>query len=226
MKNLIFSLSILLAAPGLALESVPANLKNSDKQKPRRVKIPEKFVMEHEWWHEKGRKHPHRTDYGASECSGEEFLNWHAGFIRRYQQWRKDNNIRPLPAPWKSIPTDVARAMQSIGGQERFLLSPPSQYDRLGLMGVHYEHIVHDYIHPAAAQVYKDDGIGELQSPRSLYFWMIHGLVEDWRKQWVKAHPGKPQVSNACWKLGVLSPDEYAKQGVYPLPNLKNRYRK
>lgn len=147
------------------------------------VNIPQSMITEHVNWHTKPGKPNQggRAIPGGQLGSGEEFLNWHKGFISRYKKWRKQNG-EPAIKAWSKIPA----ALNPIPPN----LNPPNvmAFNTLDSFGIFLEGGVHVTLHNRASVVYNEPILGSFESPRSLYFWKLHGLIDKWRKDWVKAH--------------------------------------
>ena len=43
---------------------------------------------------------------------------------------------------------------------------------------------LHGYLHFAAANMFNEPIIMGWKSPRSTYFWQLHGLIEHWSQAW------------------------------------------
>ena len=150
------------------------------------VKIPKRMVEEHIRWHnQEGRSLAggRRVPMGEPG-SGEEFLNWHAGFLQRYLRWRLRNGLPPLRS-WTRIPRAVVTAGEIAPGW-----NPPDMaaYHTLDALGLAVESTVHWAMNQGAAIAYKEPVLGTSASPLSLYFWRLLGLVDGWRGRWLAAH--------------------------------------
>lgn len=147
------------------------------------VSIPQSMLREHVNWHTRvgnpaqgGRAIPQ-----GQPGSGKEFLNWHHGFISRYKLWRKQNG-EPTINVWSKIPSKLNPIPPN--------LNPPNvmAFNTLDKFGIFLEDGVHVLLHNRAAIVYNEPVLTTFESPRSSYFWKLHGLIDKWRKEWLKAH--------------------------------------
>lgn len=148
-----------------------------------RVRIPQAMITEHVNWYARignlsqgGRAIP-----PGQPGSGEEFLVWHQDFIRRYRRWRRENG-EPLIRAWNRIPAAL--------GPVRPQWNPPNVmvFATLDAFGRFLESGVHIFLHDRAATVYNEPILTTFESPRSSYFWKLHGLMDTWRKRWLRAH--------------------------------------
>ena len=126
---------------------------------------------------------------GPLPGSGAEFLNWHGGYIERFNKW-----VTSLPAneqpdqasiqPWTAIPMGFQMGMlgwnQELSNQEQ-RLRDMSNFATLDDLGIFLEW----GLHGAVARMFDESVIMTLTSPRSTYFWQLHGLIENWRQRWI-----------------------------------------
>lgn len=147
------------------------------------VNIPQSMITEHVSWHTK----PGKPNQGGRAIpvgqpgSGEEFLNWHKGFISRYKKWRKQNG-EPAIKAWSKIPSELNPIPPNLSTID------VTTFNTLDSFGMFLEGGVHAVLHNRAASVYHEPVLASYESPRSSYFWKLHGLIDKWRKDWVKAH--------------------------------------
>ena len=60
-----------------------------------------------------------------------------------------------------------------------------SSFGTLDELGRFLEWGMHGYLHHAAAIMFNEPVLMRYESPRSTYFWQLHGLIENWRLRWV-----------------------------------------
>ncbi len=172
--------------------------------------IPQEMIDEHSAWHGRpgnpsagGRRIHPQPPFGRRPAlgSGEEFLVWHQGFLQRFHQWvgslptaqRPDANaIRP----WLTIPQMLK--MSTLGWNSALanseqLLSNMSNFESLDELGRALEWGMHGYLHNAAGDLWNEPVLLGFESPRSSYFWQLHGLVDHWRQQWLDQQQPQPE---------------------------------
>ena len=164
--------------------------------------IPEAMIDEHENWHMQP-GNPSRggrtinpwpaPGIGPLRGSGAEFLNWHGGYIDRFNAWVNTlpDNAQPDQAsiePWTAIPMGFKMGMlgwnQERSSQEQ-RLQDMSNFGTLDELGIFLEWGLHGFLHGAAARMFNEPVIMTFASPRSTYFWQLHGLIENWRQGWI-----------------------------------------
>lgn len=164
--------------------------------------IPEEMITEHINWHTR----PGNTAVGgrainpwpsgstdATAGSGEEFLVWHKGYLERFNNW-----VASLPGgekpdagsiePWTSIPIGLKMGMvgwNSNRAEDETRLQNMSNFSTLDELGSFLEWGLHGWLHGASAQMWSEPVLTSFSSPRSTYFWQLHGLIDGWRQQWV-----------------------------------------
>lgn len=164
--------------------------------------IPQEIIDEHIAWHERpgnpsegGRSINPFPPFGRRPAlgSGEEFLNWHQGFVQRFHDWVNGlpNNEQPSAndiAPWRAIPQMLKMSMLrwnvNLANEEQ-LLQDMSNFDSLDDLGRFLEWSLHGFLHNAASGMWNEPILLSFESPRSTYFWRLHGLIDHWRQQWV-----------------------------------------
>lgn len=145
------------------------------------VAVSQKLIDDHVNWHTKKHEQGGRKIPQGQIGSGEEFLNWHKGFISRYRRWCKQNS-KPVIEPWSKIPSELKPVPSNIN---RLNLQA---FDTLDDFGIFLESGVHILLHDRAAGVYNEPILRSFESPRSSYFWKLHGLIDQWRKNWINTH--------------------------------------
>lgn len=166
--------------------------------------IPEEMIDEHVRWHTR----PGRPGEGgraidpwppgaveAAPGSGAEFLVWHEGFIERFREWASSlpASTRP-PAeqtePWTAVPTGLKMGM--VGwtpalAQDEARLRNMRSFTSLDDLGRFLEWGLHPFLHIGSERMWNEPVLTSFESPRSTYFWQLHGLVDQWRREWNEA---------------------------------------
>ncbi len=167
------------------------------------LNIPQAMITEHENWHMRpgnpaggGRRiNPWPpTGGGPIPGSGEEFLNWHGGYLDRFNAWVESlaANERPAEAsirPWTTIPTGFKMGMLGWNlrlSNEEQRVQDMSNFGTLDELGRFLEWSLHGFLHSAASGMFNEPVLMSFESPRSTYFWQLHGLIEHWRQQWIE----------------------------------------
>ena len=140
-----------------------------------------------------------RNGAGPAPGSGEEFLVWHGGFVERFHEWVESlpEDQRPpanIISPWEEIPQMLKMSMLGwrarLANEERDL-SDMSNFETLDELGQFLEWSLHGFLHNAASGMWREQILLSFESPRSTYFWQLHGLIDRWREQWVEYHEGE-----------------------------------
>lgn len=166
--------------------------------------IPQNMITEHVNWHSMP-GNPSRggrrinpwppTGIGPAPGSGEEFLVWHRGYVERFRAWYQQQpaNARPpaqAVAPWSAIPNHLKMGMNGWNGRlagEEARVQNPGNFGSLDELGRFLEWSLHSFLHNAAAQMHNEPVLLSFESPRSTYFWQLHGLIDLWRENWVRS---------------------------------------
>lgn len=171
--------------------------------------IPENMITEHVNWHTRpgnpggGGRAINPWPGGSTEAalgSGEEFLVWHQGYVARFREW-----VDSLPGtqkpdasaiqPWTAIPQGLKMGMvgwNASRAEDEARLSDMSSFETLDDLGRFLEWGLHGFLHGASTQMWNEPVLSTFESPRSTYFWQLHGLIEHWRQQWVDAQQQAP----------------------------------
>lgn len=171
--------------------------------------IPQAMIDEHIAWHSRpgnpaagGRRIDPFPPFGRRPAlgSGEEFLVWHRGFVQRFHQWVNGLPVNQQPpanaiSPWRAIPQMLKMSM--LGWNNNFadeeqLLSDMSNFDSLDDLGRFLEWSLHGFLHNAATRMWNEPILLSFESPRSTYFWQLHGLIDHWRQQWIDNQQPRP----------------------------------
>jgi hypothetical protein len=164
--------------------------------------IPNAMIDEHEAWHTRpgnpsagGRAITPwpPTGGGPAAGSGAEFLNWHNGYVERFRQWVASIPAAQRPsdasiAPWTTIPTGFKMGMvgwNATLAADEARLQDMSNFGSLDELGRFLEWSLHGFLHNASAQMFGESVLLTFASPRSTYFWRLHGFIDHWRQQWL-----------------------------------------
>ena len=162
------------------------------------------------------------TGGGPAAGSGEEFLVFHQGFVQRFRDWVETlpANDRPAQASiesWKVIPPMLRMGMlgwNAALAQDELRLADMSNFSTLDELGRFLEWDIHGFLHNSAAGMWNEPVLLSYESPRSTYFWQLHGLIEMWREQWVENRetPVSPfvplEVGGASTQAAIGTPGE------------------
>jgi len=137
---------------------------------------------------------------GPAAGSGEEFLVWHQGYLQRFRDWVA---LAPAERPdpdsiraWTEIPMMLKMGMVGWNqqyAQDEARLQDMTSFATLDELGRFLEWGLHGWLHRAAASMWNEPVLTTYESPRSTYFWQLHGLIDHWRQQWIDAHR-RPQI--------------------------------
>jgi len=177
--------------------------------------IPQAMITEHVAWHMR----PGNPSAGGREIdpfppvgprpapgSGEEFLVWHQGYVERFRTW-----VQTLPAAerdqfetdtasWTAVPQMLKMSMlgwnTTLADEER-QLSDMSNFETLDELGQFLEWSLHGFLHNAASDMNMEPVLLGFESPRSTFFWQLHGLIDHWRQAWIDASQSAPPIGTA-----------------------------
>jgi hypothetical protein len=189
--------------------------------------IPEAMLTEHVNWHTRpgnpaggGRQINPWPPVGGGPAggSGEEFLVWHRGYLARFHQWVQSlpQTDRPDPAsiaPWQAIPQGLKMGMvgwTAARAQDEQRLANMSNFSSLDEVGRFIEWGLHGFLHSGSSAMWNEPVLLSFRSPRSTFFWQLHGLVDHWREQWEVAQQDQPGAS----PFAPLEVDGAAVQGA------------
>ena len=71
--------------------------------------------------------------------------------------------------------------------QQELQLNDISNFPTLDSLGRFLEWGLHGWLHQASAQMWNEPVLLTFESPRSTYFWQLHGLIDHWRQSWINA---------------------------------------
>lgn len=90
--------------------------------------------------------------------------------------------------PWAEIPAVLKSSAvgwnSSLAAQEQRITNDPGSFQTDDQLGTYIELGIHNWIHGATATAFNEPSVRDLHSPQSTYFYKIHGLVENWWRQW------------------------------------------
>ena len=188
--------------------------------------IPQAMIDEHIAWHSRpgnptagGRAIDPFPPFGSTPAagSGEEFLVWHSGFLSRFLDWVDNLPTAQKPtsssiAAWTAIPQMLKMSMlgwNATLANEESQLSDMSNFGSLDDLGQFLEWSLHGFLHNAASGMWSEPMLLSFESPRSTYFWQLHGLIDHWRDQWVNPPViVNPTIGGGTVQVAIGTPGE------------------
>lgn len=153
--------------------------------------FPQNLLDIHHAWHSPA-GHPglstRASQFGPG--SGIEFLQFHRSYAAQFHAWYdgQPGADQTAVAPWTTVPSQVkvpARGWNAnLAAQEQRITTNTPPFATADDLGQFVENGIHNWIHGAVAVAFNDPSVGDFHSPRSTYFWQIHGLVDFWWQQW------------------------------------------
>jgi hypothetical protein len=154
--------------------------------------FPQNLLDLHHAWHQPGAHGMGgRAIPPGQPGSGLEFLTFHRDFMAQFHSWY---DSQPFADPaavagWTAIPPELKDPMQTgwnpnLDAQEQRIQSNMPPFTSADDLGMFIENGIHNWIHGAAANVYGEPVLASFHSPRSTYFYKIHGLVDYWWSHW------------------------------------------
>jgi hypothetical protein len=157
--------------------------------------FPQSLLDMHHNWHQAGAHPgggPGRAIPAGQPGSGLEFLTFHRNFVAQFHAWYDGQPFAnpAAVAEWTAIPAALKNPAltfwnSSLAGQEARIAANSPPFATADELGIFIEAGIHNWIHGATATVYNEPEVGTFHSPRSTYFYNIHGLVDFWWRQWV-----------------------------------------
>lgn len=154
---------------------------------------PRALLDEHHKWHDPA-AHPGtpggRPFPAGRPGAGRNFLQFHRDYVRRFRQWYDNQPFADQTAvePWAEIPAALKSSAvgwnSSLAAQEQRITNDPGSFETDDQLGTYIELGIHNWIHGATATAFNEPSVRDLHSPQSTYFYKIHGLVENWWRQW------------------------------------------
>lgn len=127
----------------------------------------------------------------GSSGSGTDFLQFHRTFINDFFAWNNSQGnpiVASAIAAWTSIPQALKNTSlwnQQWEDAETRLTNRLNNFATEDDLGIFIEGGIHNnFLHSAAAQAFGDTVLTGFESPRSTYFYQIHGLVQHWWDEW------------------------------------------
>lgn len=146
--------------------------------------FPQNLIDEHRNWHHAR----HNVDINNPPPDyGLEFLQFHRNFIARALSWYNQNGNDPrLVEPWTSVPEAIRRAPCYNQAAESRILYQPESFATADELGRFIESSnLHACIHQQSAQLYGDPDINDFDvAPHDTVFYNIHGMINNWWKNW------------------------------------------
>jgi len=177
---------LLLGACGVAEDDTPTHSSAQTKTESFLVWDPgTALVNEHTQWHLGS-----CGAAGSRRCpaSGEEFLTFHRNFLDRLRDEFERQGISADITPWIQLPPEMRNpangwtaALQTAEDHIWSMIAPATgvRFSTLEAYGTYIEQNYHNFLHGIAAAAYGESAIGPINmSPKSTYFFKIHGLVE------------------------------------------------
>lgn len=156
--------------------------------------FPQEMLDEHHAWH----SNPGQPEAGGrlitpdDDGSGHEFLVWHRGYIQRFKEWAEENKDEIPGYPesieaWTKVPAELKSSI--LGWNQEYKEDEESftemwRYLRLDDLGKTIEWGIHGFMHSATAKLHNEPILRTFHSPKSTYFWQLHGLIDLWRQRW------------------------------------------
>ena len=113
--------------------------------------------------------------------------------MQRFNEWVASLSEAQRPsaatiAPWTTVPTSFKMGMlgwNASRAAEEAQLQDMSNFGSLDELGRSLEWSLHGFLHQASEQMFGEPVLMTFASPRSTYFWQLHGLIEHWRQEWL-----------------------------------------
>ena len=155
--------------------------------------FPAHLLHEHHQWHTGGRRPP-----ALNPGAGLDFLMFHRNYVQKALAWY---NAQPgadpaAVTPWTSIPPELKRSVlgwnSGLASDESRIENDKRSFPSEDVLGRFIEfgefggNNIHGWLHGAAASHYAEPILTSFDSPRSTYFYKLHGLVDHWWQQYVK----------------------------------------
>jgi len=142
------------------------------------------LVNEHVNWHT-----PPCGESTHRSCSnqGEDFLVFHRNYLERLRDEYERQGLTTDITPWYSLPSEMksssngwTSALQNAENAIVSMIDPDtgSRFASLDRFGRYVESNYHNALHGLALNAYGESVVGGLMSPKSTYFFKIHGLIE------------------------------------------------
>lgn len=159
--------------------------------------FPQSLIDDHMNWH----THPGDPAQGGRAIpagqpgSGLEFLTYHMALVAHFHAWY---DVQPddqgVVAPfWTSVPQELQDPnlgwTQEYADTQNTILNNPLTYATADAFGIVVENGIHNWVHEAAAQYYNQPDVSSpMKAVDNTIFYQIHGMINDWWRQWQLAH--------------------------------------
>src|SRR5262245_23160534 len=163
--------------------------------------FPQNLLDLHHNWHQPGAHPgggPGRVIPAGAPGSGLEFLTFHRNFVAQFHAWydTQPSADQAAVAAWTAIPAALKNPAvtfwnSNLAGQEARIVSNAPPFATADELGMFIENGIHNWIHGATAAAFNEPEVGTFHSPRSTYFYQIHGLVDVWWQRWVRAQKSR-----------------------------------
>jgi len=137
------------------------------------------LLDQHARWHHVGIPGG-RTIAPGNQGSGTQFLRFHRDFVHRVYQAAGGQLVQDFNrvSPWTRVPDELRSQRFYPASAEARLLNNEPAFTTEDEFGMFLESQLHNWIHGAAGSAFHDTEINDAHlSPRSEYFYRIHGLV-------------------------------------------------
>lgn len=152
--------------------------------------FPQVLLEEHARWHH---AHHHDNPSVLPPGYGELFLRFHRDYIRRALQWYQQAGYDPaLVAAWQEVPEPIRRSACYPIQAEMRIRNAPQSFSSIDELGRFIEGSnLHGCIHQEAARVFGEPDLNDFDlAPRNTIFYNIHGMIDNWYRQWEMAMGG------------------------------------
>lgn len=154
--------------------------------------FPQNLLDMHHAWHTPGAHppFPSRAIPAGQPGSGLEFFQFHRDFVVQFHAWydSQPGADQSAVAAWTALPPEVKDVNlgwnENLVAQEQRITTNNPPFASADELGQFVENGIHNWIHGAVASAFGDPVVGGFHSPRSTYFYKIHGLVDLWWQQW------------------------------------------
>ncbi|MFB9325852.1 hypothetical protein ACFFSY_07915 [Paenibacillus aurantiacus] len=152
--------------------------------------FPQALLAEHARWHHANH---HDNPSVLPPGYGELFLRFHRDYIRRALQWYQQAGYDPrLVAAWQEVPEPIRRSACYPLQAEMRIRNAPQSFSTADELGRFIEGSnLHGCIHQEAARIFGEPELNDFDlAPRNTIFYNIHGMIDNWYRQWEMAMSG------------------------------------
>ena len=132
---------------------------------------------------------PKRSIPMGNPGSGSEFLTFHGTFINDFFTWNNSHGVpisTSLLSPWITLPPEIKSQENATyqAADLRITTNLPA-FTSADQMGIFIEGGIHNnFLHSAAASAYGEPILNTFNSPKSTYFYQLHGWINYWWHKW------------------------------------------